>query len=379
MAQKRIMIIGSDNSSDLYGAQLAQALKGVIPDLALLGVGGALMDENGVELIYNISELENLGGFEALRASHVVKRLVQRISEAMDKFQPGLVIQIGLPVFSLKLVKLAKTKEILVVYYNSPLNWGTEDVKISRLAEVVDKVIAVSRYESELCQKHGIDVEFAGHPLVDIAAVKPRPEMIDELNLSSDKPIVALVPGLRETEVKVYLPTLFKAVNRINVEERAVQTVVAVPQSINQGCCDKLIEKWDVDAVTFTDDVYGILNYADVAVVTSGSASILAALTHVPAVAVHKVATTTYFLNKMLLRKSPFAMINFLMQDSVVPELVQNDFTEAKVAETVVALLEDQDGKAEYLKKLERLPAEFGTSGAVARAAQIIAKMLNIG
>jgi lipid A disaccharide synthetase len=71
--------------------------------------------------------------------------------------------------------------------------------------------------------------------------------MIDELNLSSDKPIVALVPGLRETEVKVYLPTLFKAVNRINVEERAVQTVVAVPQSINQGCCDKLIEKWDVE------------------------------------------------------------------------------------------------------------------------------------
>lgn len=78
------------------------------------------MDENGVELIYNISELENLGGFEALRASHVVKRLVQRISEAMDKFQPGLVIQIGLPVFSLKLVELAKTKEIPVVYYNSP-------------------------------------------------------------------------------------------------------------------------------------------------------------------------------------------------------------------------------------------------------------------
>lgn len=68
-----------------------------------------------------------------------------------------------------------------------------------------------------------------------------------------------------------------------------------------------------------------------------------------------------------------------MLQDSVVPELVQNDFTEAKVAETVVALLEDQDGKAEYLKKLKRLPAEFGTNGAVARAAQIIAKMLNIG
>ena len=135
MAQNRIMIIGGDNSSDLYGASLAQALKEIIPALALLGVGGALMQDSGVELIYNISELENLGGFEALRASHVVKRLIQRISESMDQFQPGLIVQIGLPVFSLKLIELAKTKEIPVAYYNSPLNWGTEEVKISRLAE----------------------------------------------------------------------------------------------------------------------------------------------------------------------------------------------------------------------------------------------------
>ncbi|NLM69897.1 MAG: hypothetical protein GX177_07835 [Firmicutes bacterium] len=379
MAQNRIMIIGGDNSSDLYGASLAQALKEIIPDLALLGVGGALMQDSGVELIYNISELENLGGFEALRASHVVKRLIQRISESMDQFQPGLIVQIGLPVFSLKLIELAKTKEIPVAYYNSPLNWGTEEVKISRLAEAVDLVIGVSRYETELCQNYGIAVEFAGHPLVDIADAKPGRKTAQELNLTPGKPILALIPGLRETEVNVYLPTLFKAVNRINMEGRSIQTVVTVPQSVSQECCNKLIEKWDVDTVTFTDDVHSVLSCADAAVVTSGSASIMAALSQVPAVAIHKVTAATYLFNKMLLRKPPFAMINFLMQDYVIPELVQNDFTEAKVAEAVITLLEDQNSRLEYLEKLQRLPEEFGTSGAVERAARIIAKMLKTG
>ena len=256
------------------------------------------MQDSGVELIYNISELENLGGFEALRASHVVKRLIQRISESCGSISARADCADWPACIHLKLIELAKTKEIPVAYYNSPLNWGTEEVKISRLAEAVDLVIGVSRYETELCQNYGIAVEFAGHPLVDIADAKPGRKTAQELNLTPGKPILALIPGLRETEVNVYLPTLFKAVNRINMEGRSIQTVVTVPQSVSQECCNKLIEKWDVDAVTFTDDVHSVLSCADAAVVTSGSASIMAALSQVPAVAIHKVTAATYLLIK---------------------------------------------------------------------------------
>ena len=133
----------SDSSSDFYGAHLAEALKSMIPEAALFGVGGSMMEGREVQLLYNVSDLENLGGLEVLKTSHVIKRLVQRISEAMDEYRPELVVQIGLPAFSLKLVELAKAKELPVVYYNSPLNWGTEPVKLSRLAKAVDK-IAVS-------------------------------------------------------------------------------------------------------------------------------------------------------------------------------------------------------------------------------------------
>ncbi len=376
MSQKKIMIISSDSSSDFYGAHLAEALKSMIPEAALFGVGGSMMEGREVQLLYNVSDLENLGGLEVLKTSHVIKRLVQRISEAMDEYRPELVVQIGLPAFSLKLVELAKAKDLPVVYYNSPLNWGTEPVKLSRLAKAVDKIIAVSRYESRLCESHGIDVEFAGHPLVDLMAPGAGQGLKDALELAEDQPVAALLPGGRETEVKMYLPTFLKAVKRINIEQHCLQTVIAVPKPIRPECCMAMIEKSGLDAVKITDDVAGALSLAGTAVVASGPESILAALAQVPAVAVHKVATTAYFVDKMLMRRSNFAMVNFLMQEEILPELVQNEFTDKKTAEAVLKLLQDPHGHAAYLQKLERLPEELGTGGTIDRAARIIANML---
>lgn len=374
MAQKRIMVISSDTSSDLYGARLTKALKSIIPDVPLFGVGGLMMEESGVRLLYNLSELENLGGFEALKTPHVVKRLVQRIAGSMDKFRPELVVQIGLPVFSLKLIELAKAKGLPVVYYNSPLNWGAEPVKLSRLAQVVDKVIAVSRYEARICESHGINVEFAGHPLVDVAADVDL-ALRGGLDLAEGMPVAVLLPGCREAEVKMYLPTLLKAVKRINMECR-LQTVVAVPKMIRQECCGAMIEKSGLENVKVTDDIPGILSAADVAVVTSGMDSILAAAARVPAAAVHREATTAYFVDKMLLRRSHFVVINFLMQEEILPELVQTEFTETKVAEAVLRLLNDSQARSEYFHRLERLPEELGAPGATDRAARIITGML---
>ncbi len=377
MAQTRIMIIGSDSSSDLYGSKLVEALKPIIPELELFGVGGSLMEDAGVELLYDISDLENLGGFEALRASHVLKRLIKRVSLAMDEKKPQLVIQIGMPVFSLKLIELAKSKNITTAYYNSPLNWSDADLEISRFAKIVDKVIGTSRYETDLCLKYDIDVEFAGHPLVDIMAAGS--ETKEDLQLIANKPVVVLLPGMRETEVKEYLPTLLKAIKRINLEKGIVQTILAVPEWIRSECWRSIVEKHaDPEYIRITSDIPGSLQYGDVAVVKSESESIMVALSQVPAVAVHRVATTTYFLNKMQSNKTHFAMINFLMQEEILPELVQNDFSESKVAETVTELLYDQAVRNDFQSKLRRLPEEIGVEGTIDRAAKIIANMLKV-
>ncbi len=378
MAHSKIMIIGSDSFSDLYGGKLAQAIHDLNPSITLFGVGGTIMQSSGVRLLYNISELENLGGFEALKASHVIKRLIQRISESIDKFQPNIVVQVGLPVFNLSLIELAKSKDIPIFYYNTPLNWSSTEVKVSHLAKLVDKVIGVSRYETEICKENNIDVEFVGHPLVDIVNSASSIQEDEHIVIASDKPVVALFPGKNEVEVKAILPVLLKAMKQLNTEIISTQVLVSIPSTIRPECYRAIISKSGCDNVQVTTDTHGVFHAIDAAVVTCGSRSIEAALAGVPAVAVHRVAAATYFIDKMLSRKTHIAMINYVMQETIMPELIQNDCNKMRVVEEVSRFLQDQQAKSEYAAVLERLPDEFGKQGAISRAAQVILSRLQI-
>lgn len=376
MAQRKIMIISGDAFDDLYGGRLAYALRVTLPDVSLVGVGGTIMQQAGVELLYNLTNLENLGGLEVLRASHVVKRLLQRITESMDSLHPQLIIQIGLPVFHFKLIEIAKGKGIPIVYYNSPLNWDLTEVKASQLAKLVNKIIGVSRLETEFCTARGIDATFAGHPLVDIVASK---DGLSDINLSDDYPTVAIYPGTNETEVKTYLPTILKAIKRIHVESGPIHAVVAASHLVKRELYNAIIAKSNVVNIQVTDDVFAILRQAKAAVVTSGSASIGAALIKVPALAVHKHPATAYFSNKMLPSKPYCALVNMALQELVMPELIQNDFSETKIASAVNMLLYDDAARNRYVAKLERLADEFGNDGTIDRAAEEIANMLQVG
>lgn len=370
MAYSRIMIIGSDAASDLYGGKLVQELKQLIPEAQFLGVGGRMMEESGVELLYDISDLLNLCGWESIKTSHVVKRLTLRASESMETFKPQLVIQVGLPVFSLRLIELAKTKGISVIYYNTPLNSSTSELKLTRLSKVVDKILAVSRHEKEICEKHNIDVDFVGHPLVDIVLDHRHTAeaLIQQLNLKS-QPVLTLLPGDCEVEIKAHLPTMLKAAKRVSENMKSIQIVTAVPELVRGECYKEIIDKVKVDNVLCTSKVHEILHLTDIAVVTSKDASIEAALAGIPAIAIHKMASATYFIDKMLSRSSHIAMVNFLMKTEIMSELIQNNFSEKQLAEAIIDLIQKPELQTEYFGKLAHLETQFGKPGAINRAA----------
>ncbi len=372
MAQRRLMIIGSDGFSDLYGGKLARALYQLNPNISLFGIGGKAMEDSGVELLYDISELENLGGFEALRSSHVIRRLIQRTSESMDKLQPEIVVQIGLPVFHLRLIEVAKSKGYPIYYYNTPLNWSDGEVQIAQLVKVVDKVVGVTRHEVEICQQHNLDVEFVGHPLVDIVAASRDNSIADEVTLEPNKPVLALLPGRSEMEIKTMLPILLKAMKQLHKDIMPIQILLAIPPAIRGKCYNTIIAKSEWDNVQITRDTHGVFHVADAAIVTCNSISIEAALAGVCSVAVHKEATATYFIDKMLSRKLHIAMINFVLHETVMPELIQNQFNTKNVVEEVGRFLQDQQFCQEYKSRLARLSDDFGVSGTILQAAKVI-------
>lgn len=378
MAHPRIMIIGSDSTSDLYGSELAKMLKQINQKLVLFGVGGILMQKAGVKLLYDISSFDSLGVSDSIKGIHIMKRLVKRLSESMDKLRPDVIVQIGLPVFNLRVIELAKAKDIPVLYYDTPINWGSNQIKTNKLAKIVDQVIGVSRYEVDVCQENNIIADFIGHPLVDIAqSGKSKRDFLKTLDVDLSLPIVAFLPGTRQIDIKTLLPTLLKAINRIQTELQAVEVLVGFAPTIRAEWINSMIAKSGVADVKVVFDTHEILHICDVAVVGCGYESVEAPLANVPTIAVQKFTTSALF-DRRSARKKYFSLVNFLMQDEIILELTKDDFSEAGIFEAVKFLLEDEEKRQNMIAGFSGLSMQLGEPGTIKRAAKLIYDKLDL-
>lgn len=373
VANPRIMLIGADNTSDRFGAALARKVLEKRPEGVIFGIGGPLMADAGVRLLYDISEMVSLGVFDSLRGAHIVKRLIQRVSETMDEERPHVVVQIGLPVFSLRLLEIAQCKGLQTFYYYTPLSRGLMEFKTERFAGLVDKVIGISKYETEACLKAGINAEFVGHPLIDLVKSKrPAADVRAQLNLSPDKPVIAVLPGAREVEVKNVLPTVLKAIGHLRRAKLDCQTLVSVAPTVRRSVVEEMVKKAkNVEAVV-GGDTSEALEAADLAVTSIGTVSLEAALMGVPCIAVYRVPTTTYLFDKMFANKPRMTVVNNVLEEQVVPEFIQSEFGVGKLVDEMERLLTDEDARQAMLAKFARLPEQLGEPGSVDRAAEII-------
>lgn len=373
----KIMIIGSDYTSDRFGAALARGIRNLNPQISLVGVGGPMMDEAGVHLLYDISDLVSLGAFQSVRGSQVVKRLIKKVAEAMDGEAPGLLIQIGLPLFEFRLLEIARSKDIPVVYYYTPFSRGLTDGKMADFARVVDKVFAISRYEAEMCSEIGIQNEFVGHPLLDLIDFSLTPAQARaSLGLEDDsRRVIAVLPGSREAEVKNVLPTVLKALNRAETTQE-LEIIVSVAPTITSSLLERMISKCRCGSARLETDTYTILTAADLAVTSVGTASLEASLLGVPSLAVYRVPRTAQLVDRLLDRQPNMTITNNILRKTVIPEFIQSDFGAAEIGEAIISLLNDAEAKEEMLKEFERLQFELGGPGSVKRAASAAVEMI---
>lgn len=373
----KLMIIGGDNTSDRFGSALARKILEQCPQAKLFGVGGPLMNDAGVRLLYDISEMVSLGVFQSIKGSQVVKRLIRRVVETMEQEQPTLVLQIGLPVFGFKILEIARAKGIPVVYYYTPLSRGLANVKLSHFPTVVNKVASISRFETSLCEEAGIDVQFVGHPLTDLADFSLTPAAARaKLGLeSADTKVIAILPGAREVEVKNVLPTILKSLEQVTKQHANIQIILSLAQTIRNVFIDDILKDFPKDQVRVERDTYTVLRAADLAITSIGTSSLEASLLNVPSLAVYRVPVTTYFTDKLLDRKPYMTITNNILRKTVIPEYIQGELGITKIAEAITRLLFDVEARAEMLTEFGRLEHELGAPGSVGRAANLILEM----
>jgi lipid-A-disaccharide synthase len=380
------MISCGEPSGDLYAGALAQELRRRAPGAEIFGLGSDRLRGAGARLIGDFRGISVTGLTEVLRVLPRSYAMFRRLVAAARETRPDVFVAIDFPDFNFRLIAALKRLGIPIVYYISPQLWAWRPGRLQTMKDLVDRVLVIFPFEEELYRHEGIDVQFVGHPLVDLAiATTPRATFLRELHLDPDAPTVALLPGSRPNEVRRILPGLAAAVPLIAARVPKAQFVVACAPNLPEELFAPIIgpakagpHDESVVGAGFrrpalvhhrTDDV---LAASDVVVTASGTATVQAALHERPMVVVYRLSQLTYRLGKPFVKVDTYAMANLVAGRRVVPELIQHDFTRERVADETVGFLTDRARYDATRQALRDVRTRLGAPGASGRAADAI-------
>jgi lipid-A-disaccharide synthase len=368
----RVMISCGEPSGDLYAAGLIDALRGRVPGVDVFGLGGRRFEAAGGRLAGDFSGISVTGLTEALRVIPRSYAMLRRLVDAARAQRPDVFVAIDFPDFNFRLMAAIHGLGIPVVYYISPQLWAWRAGRMEVMRKHVDRVLVIFPFEVDIYRAAGVPVEFVGHPLIELtAASEDRATFFARAGLQSDRPTVALLPGSRPNEVARTIPTLAAALPLLSRQVPGVQFVVACARELPSTAFDAL--RGSSSPIAFVaDDTDNVLANTDVAITASGTATVQCALHERPMVVVYRLSGLTYQLAKRLVRVDHIAMPNLVAGRRIVPELVQEDFTPARVAEEATALLQNPQRYATVREALRDVRHRLGGPGASGRAADAV-------
>lgn len=341
-----IGLVAGETSGDLLGAQLIRELSARRADLQFAGIGGPQMANAGCALWHDSEELAVRGYAEVLRHLPRLLRLRRRLITRMAQAKPALFIGIDAPDFNLGVEKALKGKGVRTLHYVSPSLWAWRGERIRAIHQAADHVLVLFPFETALYEEAGIPATFVGHPLADIAPLKPdRAAAKTRLKLDCDRPVIALLPGSRQSELDLHSDLFIAVASAIAVVEPSVQFIVPLATRQTRAQFEEAVFRAGHATPPITL-LYGhagqALAAADVALVASGTATLEAALYRCPQVVTYRLNPATYRLVKRKLRLPYVALPNVLAGRFVVPEIMQQAASTENLAQAVLNLLADK-------------------------------------
>jgi len=371
----RFLIVAGEASGDMYGAEVALKLFQRFPNCKVYGLGGERMAAAGVHLESNIKKTAVVGPFEMLSSLGSLYRVFRKLGELIEGERPTAAILIDFPDFNLRLAKRLKNAGVPVVYYIRTQIWAWREGRIKQIRQVVNKMLVIFPFEEEIYRKAGVDVEFVGHPLIDmVRAMKSKEQFCAAYKLDPRKPILTVLPGSRRKEVRFILPTLCEAVALINRKKPDVQFVLPMASGLDRELLQGIIQSHPITIVT--NDTYNAIRYGRAAIVASGTATLETALLGTPEVIVYRISQATWLLGKLLLKVRMYGIVNLILGEEVVPELFQDKFTPDAVSKWAIRLMDDVWVQSKIRGNYEKLRRQLGSGNVAERVAEAVAGVI---
>lgn len=348
----KVYFVAGERSGDLHGGNLIAALSRQSPDLNCMGFGGDQMERSGMRVTSHYRELAFMGFAEVLANLSTISKKIRQCKQEILEFKPDVVVLIDYAGFNLRIAKFAKENGYRVFWYISPKVWAWNQNRAKKLKANIDRMFVILPFETEFFLKFDWKVDYVGNPVLDaVKAHRVDEGFLAKNKLSSDKPLIALLPGSRKQELKAIVPLMARVAQAMPATQFAVATVDNLDQQLYQP----LKELNNVSF--FQGETYDLLSYASAAIVTSGTATLETALFMVPQIVVYKTSFVSYTIAKNLIRVPFISLVNLIAGREVVKEMIQQKANAAEVLAELNLILTNkqyQEKISEGYKEIRR-------------------------
>jgi lipid-A-disaccharide synthase len=371
-----VLVVAGEASGDQHAADLVVELRRLRGDLTFHGMGGPRLAKAGVALTHGAHEISVMGLVEVLPRLPRILGVLRSLEAGARARRPACAILVDVPDFNLRLAPRLKALGIPVVWYVAPMVWAWRAGRTRTLGRVVDRLLCILPFEEAFLRERGVPATYVGSPVLDqVPPAGPPGPFRRALGLDPDRPVLALLPGSRPGELRRILPTLIEVGQRVCARRPGTQLAVPVAPGLSLPAVREQFAAAGLPVHLVEGRAPEVVGACDVAVVASGTATLEAGLMRRPLVAVYRLNAITFWLARLLVRLPHVCLVNLLAGRGVVPELIQGDFTAARVVAALEPLWEGPVREA-CLEGLDEVRASLGAPGASGRAAAVIAELL---
>jgi lipid-A-disaccharide synthase len=355
-------LIAGEASGDLHGSNLIREIKKLDGIANIRCWGGDMMEEQGATLVKHYRDLAFMGFIEVVRNLRTIFTNLKFCKEDILAFKPDAVILIDYPGFNMRIAAWAKKHNIPVIYYISPQIWAWKENRVKQIRVTVDKMLVILPFEKAFYKKWNFEVEYVGHPLVDVIEQKMSEAQTPTTQVSplQDEHIVAILPGSRKQEVLKKLPVMLEASRHFPDYRFIVAKASSLPDEFYQPFLTAFPQMR-----TIRNNTYSLLMQAKAAIVTSGTATLETALFGVPQVVCYKGSALSYQIAKRLIKVKYISLVNLIMNKPVVKELIQGEMNAGNIRIELLRILQDDIRILEIRKDyaaLKQLLSEGGNA-----------------
>ncbi|MEE4099929.1 lipid-A-disaccharide synthase [Pseudomonas viridiflava] len=351
----RIALVAGEASGDILGSGLMRAIKARHPDAELIGVGGPLMEAQGMQSYFPMERLSVMGLVEVLgRLRELLARRKLLVQTLIDE-KPDVFIGIDAPDFTLNIELQLRRAGIKTVHYVSPSVWAWRQKRVLKIREGCDLMLTLLPFEARFYEEKGVPVRFVGHPLADtIPLESDRAAARGELGLAGDVPVVALMPGSRGGEVGRLGTLFFDAAERLLAQRPTLRFVLPCASPQRRTQIEELLQGRDLPITLLDGRSHTALAACNAVLIASGTATLEALLYKRPMVVAYRMAPVTFWILKRLVKSPYVSLPNLLAQRLLVPELLQDAATPEALAETLLPLIDEGQAQTQGFDEIHR-------------------------